>query len=388
MSSSESENESCSYQNCEEPPVKQPRLEAPEEIETNTSNQIIRYKKYALIFAYIGTNYHGSQIQNNALTVESVLQSAFLAADLLHPAKQTITASTFTRAARTDKGVSAAANVCALSLREMEPEEMISLLNSRLPSEIRVLRVTKVTPSFNARRSGTARRYEYMFPVSVLAPKSQNNWAYSDKIRQDFENLLQNFVGVHNFYNFTSDLQREDPKCKREILSISVGEFNHNNVTFLVVKLYGRSFLLHQIRKMIGTSMAVFRSILPAKYLTLALTAETSLPTPKAPAEGLLLDGVEYEYYAEKYPDSINSEILDCPEKTEFKTSILYPSMLKLIQGSTVFTDFLESVDDSNFSLAYDQYDQERQKLEVNVAKRTVKMTAEQILALRSKKRN
>ena len=60
---------------------------------------------------------------------------------------------------------------------------------------------------------------------------------------------------------------------------------------FAVIKVKGQSFMLHQIRKMIGLIIAIVRGFASLKTLELCWTAN-KVDVPRAPALGLMLDKV------------------------------------------------------------------------------------------------
>ena len=78
----------------------------------------------------------------------------------------------FTRAGRTDKGVSAMGNVIALNLRAKEehhkPLDYCRMLNAILPEDIRIVGCEKIDPEFNARYWCKTRRYKYFFARGSL----------------------------------------------------------------------------------------------------------------------------------------------------------------------------------------------------------------------------
>lgn len=80
------------------------------------------------------------------------------------------------RAARTDRGVSAAGNVVSLKMItavpgcENDPKALTRKINQNLPPEIRLWGYTRTLSSFNARMSCDTRVYEYLFPSYVLLP--------------------------------------------------------------------------------------------------------------------------------------------------------------------------------------------------------------------------
>jgi tRNA pseudouridine38-40 synthase len=76
------------------------------------------------------------------------------------------------RAARTDKGVHAAAQVVSLKV-VMPPggeKELVERLSQLLPSDIACVDVIRTIASFNAKNQCGARQYEYLLPTFTLAP--------------------------------------------------------------------------------------------------------------------------------------------------------------------------------------------------------------------------
>ncbi len=61
--------------------------------------------------------------------------------------------SGYTRCGRTDKGVSALGNVCALKMRKLKDESYCLVLNRVLPEDIKMLAFEYVPEDFNARFS-------------------------------------------------------------------------------------------------------------------------------------------------------------------------------------------------------------------------------------------
>lgn len=85
-------------------------------------------KRVRLTVAYDGTNYHGWQIQNNGITIESELNRCLT--DLLREPVEVIGAS------RTDSGVHALGNIAVFDTTSRMPAEKISYaLNQRLPED-------------------------------------------------------------------------------------------------------------------------------------------------------------------------------------------------------------------------------------------------------------
>lgn len=111
----------------------------------------------------------------------------------------------FQRAARTDKGVSAAANL--ISLKLIIDENTIQLLNDNLPKQIRVFGYRKVTQSFDAKTNCDARTYMYLLPTMAFCPideLTKEDYRASEDVIKLVNETLKLYLGTHNFHNFTS----------------------------------------------------------------------------------------------------------------------------------------------------------------------------------------
>lgn len=66
----------------------------------------------------------------------------------------------------------------------------------------------------------------------------------------------------------------------------------------------GQSFMMHQIRKMVGAAVAVLRGAAPPNSIRAALTSSAPMATPLAPELGLFLDECVFDSYNARWcPD-------------------------------------------------------------------------------------
>ena len=84
-----------------------------------------------------------------------------------------------------------------------------------------------------------------------------------------------------------------EPSSQRFIMSFEMGEpFERDGLEFAVITVKGQSFMLHQIRKMIGMTIAVVRG--HASEAVMETTwKEDRMDVPKAPGLGLMLEEVK-----------------------------------------------------------------------------------------------
>lgn len=82
-------------------------------------------------------------------------------------------------------------------------------------------------------------------------------------MREDYfllNGTLQKYLGSHNFHNFTAGKLATDPSAMRYIIEIECGQpFLVGNFEYCQIRIKGQSFMLHQIRKMIGLVIAIMR---------------------------------------------------------------------------------------------------------------------------------
>ena len=98
-------------------------------------------RNIALRLMYVGTAYHGWQVQKNAVTVAETLEHS-LASVVGHPVK-------CTGAGRTDAGVHAETYIANFRTSSCIPCDRIPLaVNTRLPNDIVVVKATQVPMEF------------------------------------------------------------------------------------------------------------------------------------------------------------------------------------------------------------------------------------------------
>ena len=215
--------------------------------------------------AYLGKSYHGSQIQPNVETVGRILTEKLAECGASNPQF----------ASRTDKGVSAIANVI-LTSSEMKSELLAGKLTEKLSGhDVWVNGFCEVKEHFNPRKA-TSRLYRYLI--------------YEDVDYKEFNKVIQIFKGKHNFENFAKKDKRNNPNPELEIFSISVKKIRNG----LACDIEGRSFLWHQIRTMIGATSDVCRGARTIKDIEKALKGEHIYFTVSKP-HFLTLLKVNYE---------------------------------------------------------------------------------------------
>ncbi|VDN06332.1 unnamed protein product [Thelazia callipaeda] len=201
-------------------------------------------------------------------------------------------------AARTDRCVSAARQMCSMRLSPDNHEDFlktaVSALNSHLSEEIRVLGLRRAIRSFKAHKDCDKRTYSYTLPTYAFAKTNElttNDFRINEASIAELNDLLSLYKGTHNFFNYTSGRTYEDRSSMRYIHDFKCGPtqlvediVRGDMVEFITLYITGQSFMLHQIRKMIGIIFLSF-----------------TMDVPKAPGLGLILEKVHYERYDKWY---------------------------------------------------------------------------------------
>ena len=243
-------------------------------------------KRVRLWVAYDGTNYHGWQIQNNGITIESELNRALT--DLLGEEVKVIGAS------RTDSGVHALGNVAVFDTKSPIPAEKICYaVNARLPEDIRVTRSEEVAPDWHPRKRESRKIYcaEILQPVKRL----YCHHVYRPLDLEAMRRAAGYLVGEHDFKSFCQENAQVESTV-RTIYDIALEQ--EEDGSMLVIRVTGGGFLYNMVRIIAGTLLEVGCGRFAPEYVAEILEKkDRSAAGPTAPAKGLTL--VKYEFPGE-----------------------------------------------------------------------------------------
>ncbi|KAH7429863.1 hypothetical protein KP509_09G069000 [Ceratopteris richardii] len=190
-------------------------------------------------------------------------------------------------------------------------------------------------------------------PLNALCTSPKKPFHFGDAERVKLNNILSKYVGTHNFHNFTSRTRAEDPSAKRYIVSFeAVDVFQVGSMEFIRCVIVGQSFMLHQIRKMVGLAIAIFRGFAPESIIETALRRDKRITIPTAPELGLFLDECMYPTYNQKWyntHEEVSQKGLE-EQISQFKHSVIYPHMETTENKEGQMALFLHSLNDRNYS--------------------------------------
>lgn len=246
-------------------------------------------QKYKIIVAYDGTDYFGWQQQKELPTVSQALQDSFCKVF-----KKKIS---LLGASRTDTGVHALGQVARFRVdMQLDPTKMFYAWSNLLPPDIVIRKLVLADNDFNPHCNIVQKEYHYHFFLNRPLPMYQRyGWFFHYPVDlKKLEDVMQVFVGTHDFRSFCTGDDREN--TIRTIDSISVQEIKNINAYRIIVR--GEKFLRYMVRRMVGAGLEVAsRAYLSDIDLQNALEKKDPEQTlPKAPAKGLLLHNVIYSH--------------------------------------------------------------------------------------------
>lgn len=199
----------------------------------------------------------------------------------------------------------------------------------------------RVTQGFNSKNNCDARTYAYMLPTVAFAPKDLDAAAAAaapgfrlpPQTLLRLNRLFARYEGTHNFHNFTSQKAASDPSARRYVTHVRCGEpFVRGGAEFAVVTVRGQSFMLHQIRKMVGLVIAVVKGYAGEELMQRSWGLQ-KVDVPKAPGLGLVLEKVHFDRYNKRFGGDGLHERLEWEEQggavQAFKEAFIYPTIVE-----------------------------------------------------------
>jgi tRNA pseudouridine38-40 synthase len=305
-------------------------------------------QRYRLVISYKGTNFCGLQKQpynekhskNGLPSVQGCIEKAiqkFSSNDEI----------TLSICGRTDAGVHAYANVGHVDiirknkrstnkpdLEPLHPATLKKALNfelHKLTKEVYINTIEAVVnPDFHARFSCLSRSYVYKImcsPDLLGCPFEQDSYWYISKNLDValMQEACQVFVGEHDFTAFCTKTEGKDPNKTLDILEVSVSDSPYgSSQKVLSVYVKSKSFLYHQVRKMVGGLVAVGSKEITVQKLRECLEARNPGGAPAmAPAHGLYFKDAEYPQYTilqsseDEVPSKVDAREIQLKRKRE-----------------------------------------------------------------------
>ena len=235
--------------------------------------------RIAIKFAYDGSKFYGSQRQADVKTVEGEIIEVLTKHNVIDDPNT----SKFQIASRTDAGVSAIGNVFACN-SDFKHKDILNILNSKLKA-CYFYGLTPVDDEFNPRKA-KQRWYRYHL---FIGTDNLPNLMISNFEQDSFKKALSLFEGKHDFKNFVNP-HVED--TERTIDSVTMVD----NGAWKLVDIKARSFLWHQIRRIINACVRCGNGEIEHSKLNSVLDDPgIAFDSGLAPPEPLFLMDVDYD---------------------------------------------------------------------------------------------
>ena len=240
--------------------------------------------RYFIEIAYNGKNYHGWQVQPNAITVQEVLDNTL--STLLRKEIKV------TGAGRTDAGVHAKQMFAHFDYEEINDfSSFIFRINSFLPKDISIQDIFEVNEEAHTRFDASRREYEYV--ISLQKNPFSEGISYLIHQKPDVSLMNEAAKILLNYKDFQC-FSRTNTDVKTYYCSINEAYWKEEN-SQLIFTISADRFLRNMVRAIVGTllnigfgktSLQDFHEIIKSKDRTKAGAS--------APAHGLFLTKIEY----------------------------------------------------------------------------------------------
>jgi tRNA pseudouridine38-40 synthase len=249
-------------------------------------------QRYFLELAYNGTAYHGWQIQQNALSVQELINKAL--STICRQEIETLGCG------RTDTGVHArqlfAHADLPLDIDVLNPRFLLSI-NAMLPYDIVIKRFIKVAPDNHARFDASLRSYEYH--IHFTKDPFLHNLSWLLRYKPDLDLMNSAAVLMMEYSDFScfskSNTQTFTNNCvisRAEWISTDKG---------IVFHISADRFLRNMVRAIVGTLVRIGKKEMKVEDIRgIIESKDRSNAGESVPACGLFLTEVKYPYIADE----------------------------------------------------------------------------------------
>lgn len=246
-------------------------------------------QRYFIELAYDGTNYHGWQIQENAMTVQQKLHDVLCI--LLKCDVETLGCG------RTDTGVHARQLYAHFDVpigSMVHSDKLLHSINSLLPKDIAAKNLFLVPDDAHARFDAVSRSYEYHVHVG----KDPFLEGYSWQLRDEPDLSLMNEAAaiLLDYEDFTC-FSKAHTQVFTNNCRITRAEWLRVGDRQMVFHISANRFLRNMVRAIVGTLMDIGRHGWSADHMRKVIESKNrGVAGASVPACGLYLTEITYPY--------------------------------------------------------------------------------------------
>ncbi len=242
--------------------------------------------KYFIELAYNGKNYHGWQIQPDAISVQEKINKAV--STILR--KEIVVVG----AGRTDTGVHASQMFAHFETDKELDNNFAYKLNAILPDDIVIFNIKLVHNEAHTRFDALSRSYEYKIwlgrnPFLLETTLQLHHQRLNIDLMNEAATILYEYEDFECFSKVKTDVHTFN--CN---VTNAKWVLNKNELTF---HISANRFLRNMVRAIVGTLIDVGKEKITVKdFRTVIESKNRSNAGTSVPAKGLFLTKVEYDY--------------------------------------------------------------------------------------------
>ena len=241
--------------------------------------------RYFLQLSYNGKNYSGWQRQENAISVQEVLEDNL--------SKIFASAVEIVGCGRTDAGVHAHEYFAHFDTDKNIPESFLYRINSMLPDDIAITKIFEVKPDLHARFDAISRTYKYFIHFEKNPFLEEQSFLLNQQPDIDKMNhCIQQLIGEYDFSTF----EKKGSDNKTSICKLE-NAFWQTTETGLVFTITANRFLRNMVRRITAALLMLgLDKMNEQEIINAVLNIETLEVKMAVPAKGLFLWKIEYEF--------------------------------------------------------------------------------------------
>lgn len=241
--------------------------------------------RYFLQLSYHGKNYAGWQRQNNAISVQEIIEENL--SKIFNEPVEIIGCG------RTDTGVHAKQYYAHIDTEKDLPENLLYRINNMLPDDIAIHEIFKVNDNLHARFDAVNRTYKYFIHFNKNPFVEEQSFLMHQKPNIDKMNrCIQQLFGEHDFSTF--EKKGSDNKTSVCKLENAFWQPTENGLVFTIT---ANRFLRNMVRRITAALLMVGLDKMNEQELINAVLNKEILNVKMAvPAKGLFLWQIEYNF--------------------------------------------------------------------------------------------
>jgi tRNA pseudouridine38-40 synthase len=241
--------------------------------------------RYFLQLSYHGKNYSGWQRQENAVSVQQILEENL--------SKIYASPIEIVGCGRTDAGVHAQDYFAHFDTEKNIPDSFLYRINSMLPDDIAIHDFFQVKPDLHARFDAKSRTYKYFIHFKKNPFLEEQSYLFNQQ--PDIEKMnhcIQQLFGEHDFSTF----EKKGSDNKTSVCTLENAYWEQTE-TGLAFTIKANRFLRNMVRRITAALLLVGVGKMNEQDIVNAVLNKESLEVKLAvPAKGLFLWKIEYEF--------------------------------------------------------------------------------------------